>query len=1103
MQIADTASADRRHRASGRDGLGSRFAAALFGVSVAVSAWASAAAAQEGGIVGPGSAVVTGFSGFLTNETPDGEDPFDYVTVNPEGSAAVVVDLSSVGDQGQLSDALKTFVVPAAQTGQVFGVALDNAPQPNIYLAATSAYGLSIYLPDGSGTVKRIRSGTVGAQFVPGQFGPPEYGGSPGSVWRVDGASGEVILFAQIDAAAQGVAALGGLAFDPGSQQLFVADRSTGIIHRFGLDGVERGTYDHGVEGRPPAGLSALPYVPGAPVDINSPAFDTENPATWGFAAPARRVFGLAVRNSRLYYSIAQGPQVWSVAIAPNGAVGGSPRLEVDVPALQDGIEIASIAFDGSGRMYLAERGATVGDYELTNLAYGGAARVLRYVPKAAGDPTPGNWRLEPDQYAIGLPAPYNNANGGVALGYGYQPGGTINYNACRATLWSTGERLLDPGDPSVPPDTFPAVDGLQGNAPSLVEPQNMPPLAAWFIDYNDQPGSPDYRGYMGAIAIYSPCAGQGTYVPPPPPPPVITCPPGTVLVDGQCVVTVVCPPGTSYRNGTCVYDTCPPGYVRYKGQCVPPPLSCPPGLAFYEGKCVPLNCPPGMKRMPNGQCICPVNNLYYDGQCIPPQACPPGMVKYPNGVCWCPAGTHFQNGQCVPNLVFCPPGFLPIKGKCVPEVCPPGYIKDFNGFCVPIVVPCNPLQILLNGKCVPKVCPANQILGQDGKCHPVFVPCKPNEVNINGQCVPKKCPPLQQLGPDGQCHPKFIIDCKQGFKPVNGKCVPINPCKPFEKFVNGKCVPFVIQPQPVICGPNQVLKNGVCVPKPIVCGPNQVFKNGQCVPLIIQPQPIVCGPNQVLKNGVCVPKPIVCGPNQVFKNGQCVPLIIQPQPIVCGPNQVLKNGQCVPLVIQPKPVVCGPNQVLQNGQCVPKPPQCGPNQVLQDGVCVAKPAPEGPKCSPGFALFNGKCMPKCKPNEVQNPNTGQCKPKPPECGPNQVLKNGKCVAKGGNNGGGGGGNNGGNNNGGGGGGDASGANDAGANAPKCSKGFELFNGKCMPKCKPNEVQNPNTGQCKKPKKASLDDALPALDPTALVTRPAALAAIALAPVTRRPGLAS
>ena len=878
MQSVDAT--ERFGVAVGRPGVASRLCGAAFGTFALAMAWIAPAAAQDAAIVGDGNAVVTGFSGYLVNEAPADEDPFDYVTVNPDGTAAEVVDLSALGPQGQLSDAPKTFVVPASQTGQVFGVALDNAPQPSIYLAATSVYGLSIYLPDDTGTIKRIRTGAPGAQFVPGQFGPPEYGGSPGAVWRVDGQSGEVNLFASIDT--QGVGSLGGLAFDPVSQQLFVADRTTGIIHRFGLDGTEGGTYDHGVEGRPAAGLSALPPSAGTPIDIGSEDFDTENPSTWGFAPPARRVFALAVRDSRLYYSIAQGPQVWSVGISDSGAVGADPRVEVEVPSLQDGIEITSISFDGDGNMYLAERGATTGDYSMTELAAPGASRVLRYVPKDDGDPNPGYWRLEPDQYAIGMPDPYNNADGGVALGYGYQDDGSIDGIACRQTVWSTGERLLDPGDPSVPEDSYPAVDGIQGNDISLIEPDNMPPVNSWFVDYDDQPGSTEYRGFMGGIAIYSPCAGEGeTYVPPPPPPPVVTCPPGTVFSNGECVVVPVCPPGTSYRDGNCIYLDCPPGFVRYQGQCVPPPRSCPPGFAFYDGKCVPLNCPPGMRRMPNGQCICPVDNIYYDGRCVPPRACPPGMFKYPNGICWCPAGTHFQNGRCVPNLIFCPRGFITINGRCVPTICPPGYVKAFNGACVPIIVRCSPIEILINGRCFPRVCPRNQFLGNDGRCHPKFVQCGPNQKLHNGKCVPN-----------------------QANNNLNNK---------------------PNQPQ---CGPNQVLKNGKCVPKQVQlqCGPNQVVKNGKCVAKQQQPQ---CGPNQVLKNGKCVPKQVQlqCGPNQVVRNGKCVPKQNNNNNNAnnnknknnnansggnCGPGKVRFQGSCVP--------ACGKGEVRnKNGRCVPK----------------------------------------------------------------------------------------------------------------------------------------------------------------------------------------
>jgi hypothetical protein len=596
-----------------------------------------AAAQQSQAIVGPGNAVVTGFSGTVPNAAPQGGDPLDYFTIDLNGPSARVIDFSGLGAQGQASEVAKPFTVTASQVGEVFGVALDNAAQPNIFLAATSAYGLSIYVPDQSGAIKRIHTGAAGAQFLPGQFGPPDQGGGPGSIWRVDGVSGEVTLFSTIDSAAQGVASLGGLAFDPRTQQLFVAERGTGLIHRLSLDGTDRGTFDHGTDGRPSAGLAAVPVDAAPAVDIGSAGFDSETPSTWGYASPPRRVFGLAVWNDRLYYAVAQGPQVWSVAIGQDGAFTSDIRFEADVPALQDGVEIASITFDAQSRMYLAERGSPTGDYSLTNLASEGASRVLRFSKKPAGDGSPGFWKLQPEQYAIGLAPNYNNANGGVALGYGYQQGGGLNLSACKATVWSTGERLLDPGDPNAAPDSYPALDGLQGNSPNLVEPENAPPTQAWFVGYYDQPSTPLSRGHMGAIVILSPCGETVTYAPPPPPPPILRCPPGSTYQDGQCVVTVSCPRGMTYRNGYCIYESCPPGYVRYKNQCVPPPQTCPPGTAFYEGECVPIGCPPGMRQTPSGYCVCPPGNLFYNGRCVPPNGCPPGLVQLPNGICWFP----------------------------------------------------------------------------------------------------------------------------------------------------------------------------------------------------------------------------------------------------------------------------------------------------------------------------------------------------------------------------------------------------------------------------------------------------------------------------------
>ena len=968
------------------------------------SGLAVAAAAAQEAIVQPGFAVVTGFAGVAATQAPDGADPFDYVGIDPGGASARVVDLTALGPQGVESAAPKPFTVAPSQVGQVFGVTLDDARDPDIYLAATSVYGLSIGVADASGQLKRVQRGEAGAQFVPGQFGPPELGGSPGSIWRIDGTTGEVSLFATVDTAATSVAALGGLAYDPRTRQVFAADRSTGIVYRYGLDGSPQGTYDHGVEGRPDAGLAPLPPTPTVPVDITSPSFDTTNPASWGFAPPARRVFALAVHADRLFYSIEQGPQVWSVQINPDGSVSGGARMEIEVPSLQDGVEIASITFDGQGRMYLAERGATTGDYSMYALANGGQSRVLRYLPDG-----PGHWQPAPQQYSVGMAPNYNNADGGVALSYGYTPQGdssVIDTNACDATVWSTGGRLLDTGDPSAPPGTFPYVDGLQGNPTSLVQPQNMPPTASWFVDYDDKAGFPDFRGYMGAIATL-PCAGE-------PAPPTASCPQGTYFDGSQCIIIPTCPPGTNYQHGQCVYPTCPPGYYVQNGQCLPPPVSCPPGSFYYKGQCYPISCPPDMIKQPNGQCTCAPGDVFYKGQCVPQQSCPPPLVKLPNGLCWCPLGLIFGNGACQPPPPpQCPPGKVFQNGQCVPQGCPPN--KD-----------------LFNGQCVPK-CPFGMIHKMpDGTCKPLTLCVKPNEV-WNGKCV-APCPAGQvHTGPNGVCTPQIIIPpgilCLPGQDKWNGKCVP--KCPPFQVHTppNGVCKPQIIIPPGKLClKPNEMF-NGQCLPP---CPPGQVHTqpNGVCKPQIIIPPGKLClKPNEMF-NGQCLPP---CPPGQVHTqpNGVCkLSIVIPPGKLCLKPNEMF-NGQCLPpcppgqvhtppngvckpqIIIPPGKLCLKPNEMF-NGQCLPP---CPPGQVhtQPNGDCkLSIVIPPGKLCLKPNAMFNGQCLPPCPPGQVHTQPNGDCKL-------SIVIPPGKL----------------------------------------CLKPNEMFNGQCLPPCPKGQVHTQPNGDCK------------------------------------------
>ena len=93
-----------------------------------------------------GDAVVTGFSGTLapdpTRPRPRNKTAIDLTFINPDGPSARIVDLGKpvyVWD-GRLFAAAKTFDILAKDTGQVFGVALDDQPQPNIYVAGPGGF---------------------------------------------------------------------------------------------------------------------------------------------------------------------------------------------------------------------------------------------------------------------------------------------------------------------------------------------------------------------------------------------------------------------------------------------------------------------------------------------------------------------------------------------------------------------------------------------------------------------------------------------------------------------------------------------------------------------------------------------------------------------------------------------------------------------------------------------------------------------------------------------------------------------------------------------------------------------------------------------------
>ena len=300
---------------------------------------------------------------------------------------------------------------------------------------------------------------------------------------------------------------LGSLAYDAAHKQLFVSDLYTGIIHRFDLDGKELNRYDHGVTGLTAAKLAPVAFDPRNRPNIAQRPFrpaKSRNPGA--LLLPLAKIWGLALHEGRLYYSVTSGPQIWSIGLAQDGRFANDPRWELDVPAQAGALPISDIAFSNKGAMILAQRALIAGSYDYSAFTRPGEPQVFRVWLKGPQDPpSPGRWKLVPEEYAVGFAGNYRNTNGGIALGYGYGRDGNLSNTACEFSLWTTGQNLrnapalrsrLDPGGPLV-------VHGIQGLPASPVRDINTPPWLSYTVAYGDRADNPRAAGHLGSLRIY------------------------------------------------------------------------------------------------------------------------------------------------------------------------------------------------------------------------------------------------------------------------------------------------------------------------------------------------------------------------------------------------------------------------------------------------------------------------------------------------------------------------------------------------------------------------------------------------------------------------
>ncbi len=436
-----------------------------------------------------GDAIVTQFSGVRSVRQSGDNQAWQ---IDPEGAVARVLSLQNrkaASDRESMPD--RRPLATAAQVGQVFGIAMDDATPPNIYLSATSIYGLARSNDD----------------WMEGQWGS---GGGPGTIWKLDAAddySPSIFANVELDGRSNSGPGLGNIAYDPYHRQLIVSDLETGMIQALAIeDGTERDRFDHGLQAR----SGFIDAVTGEARALSVVEFDTataarvddcesgpfvSSPLCWNLADFRRRVWGLGVQRDektgtvRVFYAVwsdtafdnpaftdalpeERTNSVWSVELDREGRFEPvTARLEFLVPSEKDAEDrtsdrfaISDIALPRTTKQQVIviarHRGLITSKETAEQQPWADGFRPI--YAKAENqrwiEDDEGIWRPaapsdeSPDQAMIGKegepfpPSPGANTAGGVDFGFGYSDD-RIDLNAPAGFVWHTASNLcVTPG---------------------------------------------------------------------------------------------------------------------------------------------------------------------------------------------------------------------------------------------------------------------------------------------------------------------------------------------------------------------------------------------------------------------------------------------------------------------------------------------------------------------------------------------------------------------------------------------------------------------------------------------------------------------------------
>ena len=156
--------------------------------------------------------------------------------------------------------------------------------------------------------------------------------------------------------------------------------------------------------------------------------------------------------------------------------------------------------------MVIAQRGAHLPSYDFASFANGAENKVMRFWREKPDDPiTPGRWKPVGEDYAIGFAEQFDNTNGGIDLGYGYNKDGQIDYSQCRKLLWASGDALRD--NPNYVDFLSNGgeliLNGLQASPFNKPKPENTPPYESAYVDYQANLYDPFAPGSIGDVDIF------------------------------------------------------------------------------------------------------------------------------------------------------------------------------------------------------------------------------------------------------------------------------------------------------------------------------------------------------------------------------------------------------------------------------------------------------------------------------------------------------------------------------------------------------------------------------------------------------------------------